>query len=431
MTCPRSGGWSEPSWKVSKDPPQQDPPHRGTPGQRSGMMTRVTRGWWAGVAAGMALAGALVASPAGAADVGSLRVSVDGTKVIVTADSALAPFADAETLILTRKSAAIQVSIDEGSARLYSSDPSCTAAPQATPVTVITCTGKQALTGVRVDMTLASVDTQTASTGSLPLEFDGGSGADSVYAQAGADTIRGNAGDDNLFGGEGADTVEGGPGADTVEGESGVDAMYGGPGADDVDAQDGTADSAIDCGADVGDVVAFDKALETPEACDGPFVSAMHPRVGADAGGNIVTLRGRGLATGSTVAFGAVSGKVLTASDTEVTVVTPAGQGRVSVSISLSSGPLAVAPFTYAPAPVLTSASPPRGRAGTVITVTGRNLTRIHRVTVGGRTASFTTRPNGALLVTAPAIPRVGAVDITVVTAGGSATLPRAFTYAP
>lgn len=395
------------------------------------MMARVTRGWWAGVAAGVALAGALVASPAGAADVGSLRVSVDGTSVIVTADASLAPFAEAETLTITRKPTAIQVSIEEGSARLYSSDPSCTAVPQAAPVTVITCTAKQVLTSARVDMTLAGVDTQTASTGSLPLEFFGGSGADSVYGHVGADTIRGNEGDDNLFGGDGADSVDGGPGADTVEGEAGVDAMYGGPGADDVDAQDGTADSAIDCGADVEDAVAYDKALETPEACDGPFVSSMHPRVGTSAGGNIVTLRGRGLATGSTVTFGDISGKVLTTSDTEVTVVTPAGQGRVSVSVTLSSGPLAVAPFTYAPAPVLTSASPPRGRAGTVITVTGRNLTRIHRVTVGGRTASFTIRPNGTLLVTAPAIPRVGAVDMTVLTAGGTATLRRAFTYAP
>lgn len=400
------------------------------------MMLRVTRSPLAALATGTAitalLAAGLFAAPASAAaDPGTLRVSLDGTTLVVTADAALTPFGEAETLVVAPKSGGVQVTIDEGSPRLYSSDPACTAAPQAAPVATITCTGKQSLSGARIDMRPATVATQTASTGSLALTFLGGSGADSVYAHGGRDTLVGNDGDDNLYGGDGNDGIEGGPGADTVEGEGGVDSMYGGPGADDIDAQDGIADSAIDCGADVGDKVAYDKGLEAPEACDGPFVSSMHPRAGADAGGNLVTLRGRGLSTGVSVTFGGAIGKVASVSDTEITVVSPAGQGRVGVSVILASGPLAVAPFTYAAAPVLQSSSPVRGRAGTVITVTGRHLTRIHRVTVGGLTATAGVRPNGSLAVVAPSTLRIGTVDITIVTAGGTSTLRRAFTYTP
>jgi Ca2+-binding RTX toxin-like protein len=62
--------------------------------------------------------------------------------------------------------------------------------------------------------------------------FRGGSGNETVMAQAGHDKVYGFGGDDNLSGAFGRDTLVGGDGADTLDGGLNADRLAGGAGAD-------------------------------------------------------------------------------------------------------------------------------------------------------------------------------------------------------
>lgn len=375
------------------------------------------------------LGAALLASAPAASAAGSgLEVRVTGSQVVITAGPGLAEFALAETLVVTSNKTGVAILMDEGTARLWSTATSCTTAPETSPVTSVTCAGS--FTGVTINFSLARVTTQSAVVGALPLTFLGGSGGDGVYGATGADRIFGAGGNDDLFGGSSDDTIDGGLGNDSVEGELGSDWMYGGPGADDVDAQDRVADKAIDCGANVGDAVAYDLKLEQPVACNGPYVSVMHPQVGPQSGAP-VKLVGRGLTDVKAVSFNGVAATILSTSDTETVVLSPSGGGSATVSLDLGASTLRAGTYVYAPPPALTAVSPNRGRAGTAITLSGTGLSRIHRVLIGGVGAEFTARPGGTVVVTAPSNRRLGLVDINVVTAGGESTLRNAFRYTP
>ena len=377
----------------------------------------------------MGLSAALLGwEAASAATTGTLQVEVSGTAVVVTAGSDLTAFGDAETLLISSTTGSVTITIDDGPARLWSTAAACTQAPQAAPVTSIVCTG--ALTSATVDMSKASVATQTAVNGTLPLTFLGGTGPDGVYGGGGKDVIHGADGADDLFGGNNDDTVSGGKGADSIEGELGSDWMYGGPGPDDVDAEDNIADKAVDCGASVGDTVAYDLKLETPVACNGPSVSVMHPQAGPQSGGP-VRLFGRGLEDLTTVTFGGVVAKIVSTSDTEALVTAPGGTGRALVSLQLGPSKLLAGTYVYAPPPVLTSVSPNRGAPGTVITIVGTDLTRIQRIVIGGVSVRASVSPGRPVTAVAPATHRFGAADVTIVTAGGVSTLPGAFRYVP
>lgn len=386
---------------------------------------RVKRAW--AMAGAAALLGALGSVPSASAATGTLQVSASGGVVTVAADSSLSAFSEFETLVITSDKRSVTVLLDEGSTWLWSASPGCTAAPRTAPVATITCTGSFA--DVTVDMSATTVATQTALNGLARLKFTGGAGPDYVQGGDGNDQLRGEVGDDDLFGGKGDDRIEGGPGRDTVEGELGVDAMYGGPGVDDVEAQDDIADKVVDCGGQAGDTVSYDLRLDKPEACDGPTFSVMHPQAGATSGGTRVKLMGRGLDTLVGVAFGGAAGTIVSASDTEAIVITPAGTGRATVTLDLGAKKLAGGAFTYAPPPVLTRVTPASGGAGTVITLIGTDLARIHRITIGG----IAVQPvaGRTVSVLAPPSRRIGTVDITIITAGGTSTLRNAFRYTP
>lgn len=244
------------------------------------------------------VAAQLVASPASAADPSTLlEVSVTGTTVTVIAGSAAPAFTDTETLIVQPSpSGGVDVIIDEGSSRLFSSSAFCLPqAPASAPVTKITC----GVTGGDVSVNLSAMSgyTQTAANGNLPLTFIGGSGQDDVYGGDGQDTIDGGPGDDNLFGdsdkgnsddkisggpgnddiegGGGNDEIDGGDGSDSISGEGGedriiggigVDSLYGDEGADFINSKDGIKDTVVDCGPD-GEFAVWDKDLDVPVKC--------------------------------------------------------------------------------------------------------------------------------------------------------------------
>ncbi|MGN2638164.1 IPT/TIG domain-containing protein [Nocardia takedensis] len=163
-----------------------------------------------------------------------------------------------------------------------------------------------------------------------------------------------------------------------------------------------------------------------------PFKSALSAVSGAIAGGNTITLTGTGLSTATAVSFGAESAVPTVVSDSELTVVVPAGAaaGPVGVSVTTAGGTNNGLSYTYIDTPTVGTPSPAAGPAsgGTAVTIPGTGLTTTQSVTFDGVPAPFSvTSDSSVTAVTPPGA--AGAVDIVVTTSGGSVTAADAFTY--
>jgi hypothetical protein len=98
-------------------------------------------------------------------------------------------------------------------------------------------------------------------------------GDDVIVGATGADAISGGDGNDTICGLNGVDTLDGGIDDDTLDGGSGADVLRGLGGNDNLKAQDGGADTSIDCdggppagAADVATVDSVDPAATNCEA---------------------------------------------------------------------------------------------------------------------------------------------------------------------
>ncbi|MFG2527007.1 IPT/TIG domain-containing protein [Streptomyces sp. NPDC048516] len=166
-----------------------------------------------------------------------------------------------------------------------------------------------------------------------------------------------------------------------------------------------------------------------------PFKSGISPVSGVTAGGNTVTITGTGLTTATSVNFGAATATPTVVNDGQLTVAVPAGTGPgpVSVSVTTAGGTNNGLSYTYVDAPTLTTLNPNSGpvSGGTVVTLTGTNLSSTQSVTFGATPAPFTVLSDTTVsVVTPPAADGTpGPVDVTVTTTGGSATLTGGFTY--
>lgn len=172
-----------------------------------------------------------------------------------------------------------------------------------------------------------------------------------------------------------------------------------------------------------------------------PVVTKLSPATGTTLGGTAVTLTGRGFTGTTSVTFGGSAGaRLKVASDTSLTVVTPArAAGRVDVRVLSSHGTSAVgasAQFTFVvPKPALPSivtVSPATGglAGGTVVTITGSNLAAATSVTFGNASASKVTVVSATQLrATTPARNATGAVDVVVTTSAGKVVKAAGFTY--
>ncbi|MCC6387781.1 MAG: IPT/TIG domain-containing protein [Dehalococcoidia bacterium] len=167
-----------------------------------------------------------------------------------------------------------------------------------------------------------------------------------------------------------------------------------------------------------------------------PAVTAVTPGGGPTTGGTVVTLTGTGFTGATTVTFGGIAGTALAvASDTSLTVTTPAGTaGTADVLVTTPLGQSAVAAgakFTYgATVPSITSLSPTSGASGTVVTISGTGFLGATSVTFGGTAGtSLTVTSNTSITVTAPA--GTGTVDVVVVGPLGSSAVgtQAKFTY--
>jgi hypothetical protein len=165
-------------------------------------------------------------------------------------------------------------------------------------------------------------------------------------------------------------------------------------------------------------------------------VTGVDPGSGAEEGGETVTITGSCFLGATDVLFGdtpAASFEVV--SDTEITVVTPAGVGTVDVTVvnptECGDGTLEDA-FTFVPdgAAVISSLAPDRGPevGGTAVTITGSGFLEATSVLVDGEPApDFEIVSDEEILLTTPAhAPET--VLVQVVTDVG-ASAPADFTY--
>jgi formylglycine-generating enzyme required for sulfatase activity len=165
-------------------------------------------------------------------------------------------------------------------------------------------------------------------------------------------------------------------------------------------------------------------------------LTSVSPTTGPAAGGTLITLTGTNLlgATGVTVG-GVAASSVQVINATTVTAVTPAGTaGARPVSVTTSGGTATLASaFSYLPpAPTLGSVSPTSGptAGGTLIALTGTNLTGATGVTVGGVACTNVQVVSGTTVTAVTPAGTVGAKAVAVTTPSGTASLAGAFTYA-
>ena len=140
--------------------------------------------------------------------------------------------------------------------------------------------------------------------------------------------------------------------------------------------------------------------------------------------------------TGATVKVGGTTATVTTPGSTSITIIVPAGAaaGAVNVTVTTAKGTATSTDgFTYlAEVPTVSRDTPPAGRlaGGTPVTIAGTHLT-------GASSVEFATSPAGTVAVSTggtrvtartPAH-QVGTVTVPVTSAGGTGTLPTAFTY--
>ncbi len=161
-----------------------------------------------------------------------------------------------------------------------------------------------------------------------------------------------------------------------------------------------------------------------------PSVLAISPIAGPLSGGTLITMTGTNL-TGATVKVGGNAATGVTATATTITATTPAGSaGAKDVVVTTVGGSFTLpGAFSYLNAPTLTSVSPGFGplAGGTSITITGTNLSAA-TVKVGGVAASGVVATASSITANTPA-GSMGARDVSVTTAGGTATKAGAFTY--
>lgn len=146
------------------------------------------------------------------------------------------------------------------------------------------------------------------------------------------------------------------------------------------------------------------------------------PNQGSSGGGTAVTITGTNLSGTSAVRFGnRFATDVVVVSDTEVTAVSPSGNGAVDVTLTTPGGTSNPVPFYYVGAPFKQTLSPTSGSTagGETVTITGTGLSSATSVSFGATTATPTVVSDSQLTVVAPP-GDPGAVGVTVTTAGGT-----------
>jgi large repetitive protein len=190
----------------------------------------------------------------------------------------------------------------------------------------------------------------------------------------------------------------------------------------------------------------------------GPFISSFSPATGSCAGGDLITILGGRFGTGTTIIvyFGGVPGSLVTATNTQITVKSPARTLKnpavpevVPLTVSVNGTQTQPVSFTYACIPVdqkifASSLTPTAGTpaGGDTVTINGGHFgTNIAttQVTFCGRSAQIVAQQDNVITVTTPVHQLANSAvsetcDVVVTRDIGlvsqqSATLAQAFTY--
>ncbi|AYL95430.1 IPT/TIG domain-containing protein [Mucilaginibacter celer] len=149
-----------------------------------------------------------------------------------------------------------------------------------------------------------------------------------------------------------------------------------------------------------------------------PFIYSFSPTEGGM--GTPVTISGINLLTTSEVTIGGIPAIIVSVGNYQVTVKAGAG-ATGKISLKTIAGTAEFNGFTWYPAPAITSASPMKANAETTVTINGSNFTGVSQVKFGSSFADFTV-VSPTVITAKPINGESG--DITVITPGGTATLP-------
>lgn len=162
-----------------------------------------------------------------------------------------------------------------------------------------------------------------------------------------------------------------------------------------------------------------------------PTVTLVSPSSGPLTGG-AVTLTGTNLSTSSEVRIGTTTVSFTVVNGTTITFTAPsstAGAKDIRVTNPAGAGTLPSA-YTYVAGPNLTSISPAIAtvNGGTIVTLTGTDLSTATQVNLGNTTVSVTVVSNTKVRFVTPAT-SAGTVDVGIKTTGGVATLSAALEF--
>ena len=166
-----------------------------------------------------------------------------------------------------------------------------------------------------------------------------------------------------------------------------------------------------------------------------PTITSVSPASGPSSGGTAFTIIGTNLTGATSVQVNGVAAtNVVVVNATTITARTPAGTaGAKSVAVTTAGGVATKASaFTYVVlAPTITSIAPTSGSTlgGTVFTITGTNLTGGASVQVNGVAATNVVVVNATTITARTPAGLAGAKNVSVTTAGGTATKASAFTF--
>ncbi|MFI9649340.1 IPT/TIG domain-containing protein [Streptomyces sp. NPDC052040] len=155
-----------------------------------------------------------------------------------------------------------------------------------------------------------------------------------------------------------------------------------------------------------------------------PALTSLTPSQGPLGGGIVVTLTGTNLTNASAVRFGGTAAiSFIVISPTQITAVAPArAAGAVTVTVTTPGGTSNSLTFTYVVAPALASISPGQGpvAGGTVVTLTGTNLSGATAVRFDGIAAATFTVDSATQITAVTPGHTAGSAAVTVTTPGGT-----------
>jgi len=170
-----------------------------------------------------------------------------------------------------------------------------------------------------------------------------------------------------------------------------------------------------------------------------PRVTGISSAIGPAAGGTSVTLAGDGFSAATAVYFGTTAAATFTINnDNSITAVSPVDSSGTSpdtvdltvVSPGGTSFTSSNDQFTFIAAPTITGLSPDTGLStgGTVVTITGTNLSPVTSVDFGGSQVGFVVNSDTSITAYPPGADGPDHASVTVMSIGGTSN-PVQYTY--